>query len=49
MQSFISLWIVYVTSAMTHLNEAIRIDAIRVLNTLLDHYPSLVISHYAEV
>jgi hypothetical protein len=49
MQSFISLWIIYITSGMTCLNDAIRIDSIHILNTFLQYYPSLVAPHYAEV
>jgi hypothetical protein len=43
------LFMVYITSAMTHLEGPVRHDSLFVLNTLIQYFPDLVAEHYNEV
>jgi hypothetical protein len=46
---FMPLFMVYITSAMTHLEGPVRHDSLFVLNTLIQYFPDLVAEHYNEL
>jgi hypothetical protein len=43
---FFPLFVVYMTSALTHLKQSIRLDAVGFINLWLKHFPGLVASQH---
>ena len=46
---FFSNWIVFVGSALTHINERIRLDGLRFIKLLCDAYPLLIAAYVKSV
>ncbi|XP_033110247.1 testis-expressed protein 10-like [Anneissia japonica] len=49
MSPFMSVLIVYLCSAMTHINEDIQLDSLSILDLCLDFYPKLIVPHNKEL
>lgn len=46
---FFPLFIVYMTSALSHLKQSLRVDALSFINLWAKHFPSLVCAEHSKV
>ncbi|XP_071949169.1 testis-expressed protein 10 homolog [Antedon mediterranea] len=49
MSPFMSILVVYLCSAMTHIDESVQLDSLSVLDLCLDSYPNLIVPHSQEL
>jgi pre-rRNA-processing protein IPI1 len=46
---FFPIFIVYMTSALTHMKQSIRVDALGFINIWIKHFPALVAAEHVKV
>ncbi|PRP82725.1 hypothetical protein PROFUN_09987 [Planoprotostelium fungivorum] len=48
-ETFVPLFVVYISSGMTHLSQSIRIDSLAFLNLWIDRFPHIIIRYSEEI
>eukprot|EP01127_Copromyxa_protea_P017905 TRINITY_DN5526_c0_g2_i3.p1 TRINITY_DN5526_c0_g2~~TRINITY_DN5526_c0_g2_i3.p1 ORF type:complete len:990 (-),score=218.09 TRINITY_DN5526_c0_g2_i3:258-3227(-) len=43
---FLQLYVVYITSAMSHSHKDVSVDGVKVINLWMDHYPDSIVTKY---